>query len=210
MTLRFDQALSVPTWDEDIHQFVIFILDLLLTQSKHKAFSDHPDYFYVTPIWLDIHMIWHPYDLTSIWFGNFIPRKFCFSGQNIVFNLDSSLSIAQLVCLQILKLYSWPTTEVHVIHILKHIDLNNCMYIYMYKHIWKLTNIPFIGKADTRVLRRQHLSQKEMHVTVNNNQEQFMSWSVQWYCKRDNSVIQKKEMGLYLWLFNFDGMQQYF
>lgn len=111
-------------------------------------------------------MTWHPYDLTSIWFGNFIPRKFCFSGQNIVFNLDSSLSIAQLVCLQILKLYSWPTTEVHVIHILKHIDLNNCMYIYMYKHIWKLTNIPFIGKADTRVLRRQHLSQKEMSLLI--------------------------------------------
>lgn len=155
MTLRFDQALSVPTWDEDIHQFVIFILDLLLTQSKHKAFSDHPDYFYVTPIWLDIHMTWHPYDLATLSLG-----------QNIVFNLDSSLSIAQLVCLQILKLYSWPTTEVHVIHILKHIDLNNCMYIYMYKHIWKLTNIPFIGKADTRVLRRQHLSQKEMSLLI--------------------------------------------
>lgn len=36
----------------------------------------------------------------------------------------------------------------------------------MYKHIWKLTNIPFIGKADTRVLRRQHLSQKEMSLLI--------------------------------------------
>lgn len=139
-------------------------------------------------------MTWHPYDLTSIWFGNFIPRKFCFSGQNIVFNLDSSLSIAQLVCLQILKLYSWPTTEVHVIHILKHIDLNNCMYIHVQTYL-EINKYTFYWKSRYQSIKKA-TSFTKGNVTVNNNQEfssnQFMSWSVQWYmyCKRDNSVIQ--------------------
>lgn len=82
MTLHFNQTFSVPTWDEDIHQFVIFILDLVLTQSKHKAFFNHPVYIYVTPIWLDVHMIWQ--------------LVLCFSGQNLVFNLDFNMSIARL------------------------------------------------------------------------------------------------------------------
>lgn len=70
------------------------------------------------------------------------------------------------------------------------------------------------------VLRRQHLSQKEMHVTVNNNEEfssnQFMRYDQYIDIAREITLSYKKKkrdgnifMAWYM-LFNFDGMQQYF
>lgn len=141
-------------------------------------------------------MTWHPYDLTSIWFGNFIPRKFCFSGQNIVFNLDSSFTIAQLVCLQILKLYFWPTTEVHACNSYPKTYRLKQLHVYIHVQTYlEINKYTFYWKSRYQSIKKA-TSFTKGNVTVNNNQEfssnQFMSWSVQWYmyCKRDNSVIQ--------------------